>query len=371
MKNFLKDTIFTRFFGLAFAAVVVSHLMLLVLLFLFLGDQFPPRPPVFKPPAVTSHVEPRSPNKTDVLAHEKRAEFDDPMLGFALILGLQFVGLAVATWIGSRMLAKPIQRLAEAASQIGDQLNAPALAEVGPLEVRQAAIIFNKMQAKINSQLEERGRFLAAVSHDLRTPLTRMYLRLEHLDNASIKEKLQRDVEEMRRMLDATLAYLRNHSLANQRNQTGQLLDVYALVEAIVDDAREQGMAVSLQGEAQPILATPQNLRRCLNNLIENAVFYGQCAEVMLSDHSDRLLITVSDHGPGLPEDALLQVFEPFYRMTSARTSHSGGVGLGLSIAREIVRQHAGELVLFNRKDRSGLSAQITLPRQQPDQFHH
>ena len=367
MKNFLKDTIFTRFFGLAFAAVVVSHLMLLVLLFLFLGDQFPPKPPAFKSPIDAPLIESRTPQKGDTLAHEKRAEFDDPMLGFALILGLQFIGLAVATWIGSRMLAKPIQKLAEAASQIGDQLNAPALEEVGPEEVRQAAIIFNKMQAKINSQLEERGRFLAAVSHDLRTPLTRMYLRLEHLDDASIKEKLQRDVEEMRRMLDATLAYLRNHSLANQRNQTGQLLDIQALLEAIVDDAQEQGMAVSLQGEAQAILATPQNLRRCLNNLIENAVFYGHCAQVVLDDHVDKLRITISDQGPGLPEDALLQVFEPFYRMTSARTSHSGGVGLGLNIAREIVRQHAGELVLFNRQDRSGLIAQITLPRQLPE----
>lgn len=286
-----------------------------------------------------------------------------PFLGFFISMLLQFLILALAAWWGSRSLAKPIQGLAQAARQIGDKLNPPALQESGPAEVRQAAQVFNQMQQKISTQLAERGRFLAAVSHDLRTPLTRMYLRVEHLDDGIAKNKLQQDIEEMRCMLDATLEYLRNNGQTANLNQLGQNLDIQALLEALVDDAQEQGKQVSLTGAAQLIVAIPSDLRRCFGNLLENALNYGKCAQISLYDSKTQLIIRISDQGPGIPEDALQQVFEPFYRLSAARSKNNGGVGLGLSIAREIVRQHAGELILFNNPEGLGLTAQITLPR--------
>lgn len=360
MKAIFSDTIFTRLFGLAIAAVIVSHVMTSILLWMFLSEHLPPHPPphlheaaqIF---AANGNQLPPPPHDDSVVS--------GPFLGFLVSMILQFLILTMAAWWGSRSLAKPIQGLARAASQIGDKLNAPALAESGPAEVRQAAQVFNKMQQKINAQLEERGRFLASVSHDLRTPLTRMYLRIEHLDDDENKIKLQQDIEEMRCMLDATLDYLRNNGQQDQLNQLGQVLDIQALLEALVDDAKEQGKNVTLSGSAMAIMAIPSDLRRCISNLMENAINYGTSAQLSLCDSTEQLVIRICDEGPGIPEEALQQVFEPFYRLSSSRNKNSGGVGLGLSIAREIVRQHAGELILFNHETGKGLTAQITLPR--------
>ncbi|MES2049403.1 MAG: ATP-binding protein [Pseudomonadota bacterium] len=365
MKNIVSDTIFTRLFGLAMAAVIISHIMTFILLFVFLGDHLPPHPPehrheasqIFGPQLMASHAPPYAP------PHHEDGLPSGPFLGFLMTMILQFFILAIAAWWGSRSLAKPIQGLARAASQIGEQLNTPALAENGPAEVRQAAQVFNKMQEKISAQLAERGRFLASVSHDLRTPLTRMYLRVEHLEDEASKSKLQQDIEEMRQMLDATLDYLRSNEQEDQINQLGQTFDIQALLEALVDDAKEQGKDLSLTGSAQVIVAIPADIRRCISNLLENAINYGNVARISLHDSAEQLIIRISDAGPGIPEDALLQVFEPFYRLSSSRNKNSGGVGLGLSIAREIVRRHAGELILFNQAGGSGLTAQIILPR--------
>lgn len=343
------------------AAVIVSHIMTFILLFVFLGDHLPPHPPerghetgqVFTPHFMPAPSPP----------HHEEGLLSGPFFGFLITMILQFIILAIAAWWGSRSLAKPIQGLARAASQIGAQLNAPPLVENGPAEVRQAAQVFNQMQEKISAQLAERGRFLASVSHDLRTPLTRMYLRVEHLEDEASKAKLQQDIEEMRDMLDATLDYLRSNEQEDQLSQLGQILDIQALMEALVDDAKEQGKDVSLSGSAQVIVAIPADLRRCINNLVDNAINYGTLARISLHDSPEQLIIRISDAGPGIPEDALLQVFEPFYRLSSSRNKNNGGVGLGLSIAREIVRRHAGELVLFNQAGGSGLTAQITLPR--------
>ena len=394
MKRFFSDTIFSRMFGLAMAAVIASHIMTFVLLFVFLGDHLPPHaPPRFEPaqPHSAPHTLAASPTLASpgpqlapappagLRPHPPRHDgslMSGPFFGFVVSMMLQLAFLAFAAWWGSRSLAKPIQGLADAASLIGDKLNAPALLESGPSEVRLAARLFNKMQQKIHTQLEERGRFLASVSHDLRTPLTRMYLRVEHLDNEREKDKLRQDIEEMRQMLDATLDYLRDstHGSAgndgNAVSQTsgqlykmGQSLDIEALLEVLTDDAREQGKEVTLTGHALPIMAIPADLRRCLNNLLENALNYGKSARISLDDSASQLIIRISDEGPGIPEDALLQVFEPFYRLSSSRNKHSGGVGLGLAIAREIARQHAGELLLYNNLPGPGLTAQLTLPR--------
>lgn len=401
MKRFFSDTIFSRMFGLAMAAVIASHIMTFVLLFVFLGDHLPPH----AEPRAELHSEPHRPHSAPhtVVAdpaldfpgaqlapappdnfrpHSPRHDgslMSGPFFGFVVSMMLQLAFLALAAWWGSRSLAKPIQGLADAASLIGDKLNAPALLESGPSEVRQAARLFNTMQQKIHTQLEERGRFLASVSHDLRTPLTRMYLRVEQLDNEREKDKLRQDIEEMRQMLDATLDYLRDSTHGAESNDSnaagqtsgqlgklGQSLDIEALLEVLTDDAREQGKPVTLTGNALPIMAMPADLRRCLSNLLENALNYGKSAHISLHDSASQLVIRISDEGPGIPEDALLQVFEPFYRLSSSRSKHSGGVGLGLAIAREIARQHAGELLLYNNQPGPGLTAQLTLPRTSP-----
>lgn len=339
MKPVLPDTVFTRLFGLVLAAIVVSHALTFVLLMVFWGDRFPPPPP--PPPSVMQgHVPP------------------PPPLGFWISISIQCIALTVAAWFGARTLAQPIQRLAMAATLLGENLNNPAIEESGPAEARQAARIFNCMQNRIRSQIDERGRFLAAVSHDLRTPLTRIKLRVERLTGESVKNRLREDINEMTAMLNATLDYLRGEA----QTESWQLLDIQALVHSVADDAQETGQDITVSGDAKPLLAQPATLRRCVLNLVENAVRYGQKAHLSLIDAPDQLIIEIRDEGPGIPEDQMEQVFEPFFRLESSRNKTTGGVGLGLAIAREAVRRCGGELTLRNAEG-GGLIANINLPR--------
>jgi signal transduction histidine kinase len=374
MKLLFPDTVFTRLFGLVLAAIVASHVMMLILLAMLFGDRFPPPPPpavamassslsppphpgpwtdrAFPPPPATEMQHPALP---------PRPHPSPPPLFPRIWIGqlVQLLTLSVAAWFGARMLARPIQHLASAAAQLGENLDSPALEENGPAEARQAARIFNRMQKRIRSQIEERGRFLAAVSHDLRTPLTRMKLRVERLIEEPAKNKLREDINEMTAMLNATLDYLRDEA----QTQAWQLLDIQALVDSIAEDAREASQDVTVSGYARPLLAQPAALQRCLSNLVENALRYGQKARLSLLDAPDHLVIEVRDEGPGIPEAQIEQVFEPFFRLESSRNKATGGVGLGLSIAREAVRRHGGELTLRNAES-GGLIARLSLPRQ-------
>ncbi|MFZ6778953.1 ATP-binding protein [Undibacterium sp. Ji83W] len=339
MKKLLRDTIFSRLFGLAMAAVVVSHIVTFILLFVFLGDHRPPPSPEHMPP------------------HPPHGILHGPFLGFCLSMAIQLLLLAVAAWIGSRSLARPMQKLAAAASTLGNHEQPLAIPETGPEEARQSAKVFNQMQERLFQQMEERERFLAAVSHDLRTPLTRMKLRIEQLQNETTGEKLLDDVEEMRMMLDATLDYLRGSE------ESRQMLDITSLMAAIVDNMQDEGKAVSMHGEARPLAALPNELRRCISNLLENAIAYGKTAQVSMHDSQHELLICIEDQGPGIPEADLEKVFAPFVRLAISRNKNTGGVGLGLSIAREVARRHQGSLILKNRPEHQGLIAELRLPR--------
>ncbi|MFZ6759014.1 ATP-binding protein [Undibacterium sp. Ji50W] len=340
MKRLFRDTIFSRLFGLAMAAVVVSHIATFILMFVFLGDhRQPPRP--------GPHLH----------HHQAPGLLDGPLMGFTLSMLLQLLVLAIAAWIGSRSLARPMQDLAAAASTLGDAKKPTPIPETGPEEARQSALVFNQMQQRLYQQMEERERFLVAVSHDLRTPLTRMKLRLVQLHEDGNGEKLLQDIEEMRLMLDATLEYLRGSE------ETLQMLDVSSLVTAIVDNMQDEGKAISMQGTAKPLLAFPNELRRCLCNVLENAIFYGTSADICLQDSDAELVIRITDQGPGIPERELENVFSPFVRLATSRNKNSGGVGLGLSIAREIARRHRGSLILSNRTEGTGLVAELHLPR--------
>lgn len=272
---------------------------------------------------------------------------------------LLFAVLAVS-FFAVRWLTRPLSTLAAAADELGKDIRRPPLDESGPLEVRNAARAFNKMQRRLGRFMEERTRILAAVSHDLKTPITRLRLRLEQIDDETLRAKFERDLVDMQTLVQDSLDFMRGMALP----ETTQALDINALLESLRDDAEDTGRTVSVQGEARtPYPAKPLALKRCLGNLIENAIRYGQRAEIEVHDDTTELTLIISDHGPGIPEDALTRVFEPFYRLEPSRNLQTGGSGLGLSIARNIARGHGGELRLENRTDGHGLRALLTLPR--------
>lgn len=355
MKRFLPDTLFARLFGLVLAAMVASHVIIGVVIGSGLIDRRPPPPPPdFGAPGL-------APPPPELGGRHPGPPPRDPTRLW-LILAIQFAALTGAAWIGAHMLARPVRDLADAASRLGENIDEPPMEETGPAEARRAAQVFNRMQERIRSQLEARSRFLAAVSHDLRTPLTRMKLRVEQLDAATPgRDKLQDDIAEMASMLDATLNYLRGES----QSEAWQWFDVQALAESIAEDARENGDEVTVSGNASPLRAQPSALRRCLGNLVENAVRYGGKAEIALTETAASLVIEIRDHGPGIPENRMAQVFEPFVRLEESRNRNSGGVGLGLAIAREAARRHGGDLTLRNAPD-GGLVARLALPRTTP-----
>jgi protein-histidine pros-kinase len=331
MRKLIPDTIFSRLFLLLFVTLSLSF---------FVGRE------VF---SSFGHPHTIDPNHLS----------SQPFKPWALVMRL--FGTALAAWIAARWLSMPINQMANAARELGENLERTPLDETrGPSEVRQASRVFNQMQARLKLQLAERDRFLAAVSHDLRTPITRLKLRAEKIDAQDLQNDIQGDINEMTVMIDATLDYLRGDG----RPEESRLLDVSALVHSLAENAEEQGEAVTVSGVAQPIMVPPMVLQRCLNNLIENALRYGNRADIKLDDSGDKLVISIHDAGAGIPEDQLEAVFAPFYRLDQSRNRHTGGVGLGLSIARDIAQKLGGTLALTNAPE-GGLVAILALPRRQ------
>lgn len=349
LKKLIPATMFSRLFGLVFLSVSISHLSFMVLV---LKDRPPPPPPrdAFTAPMRTIAANPINRNQDYPLS---------PKNFFWVILTIQFLLVVVAARYGSRMMVKPIEELAQAAARLSHDLNSPPIAVNGPEEAKTAIKVFNQMQTKIVKDIDARARFLAAVSHDLRTPLTRLRLRLETLSlEHATATKLQTDINEMATLIDATLDFLRTDS-----EQTDwQLIDINALLQALVDDATELGMPVELYGSTKPILGLSIWLRRAIQNLIENGVRYGNRVEVQVVDTETELHIVINDFGAGIPENCLASVIEPFVRLEESRNKNTGGIGLGLSIAAEAIRCQGGELKLAN-KSNGGLSATIVLKR--------
>jgi signal transduction histidine kinase len=277
------------------------------------------------------------------------------LLTLAVLLA-SVIGLAL---LAVRWLTRPLAVLATAADELGHDIRRPPLPEDGPAEVRRAAAAFNTMQARIQTYLREREHMLAAVSHDLRTPITRLRLRAELIEDETLRAKFAHDLAEMEAMTAAALDFLRGAG----RDEAVQPVDVMALLESLQADMEETGYEVSVQGGAHaPYPARPLALKRLLTNLIENAIKYGERAAVSVEDDAAQLRIVVADNGPGIPEAEIERVFEPFYRVEGSRSRATGGVGLGLSVARDIARAHGGELTLRNRAG-GGLEAILTLPR--------
>jgi len=341
----LPATLFGRLALLLAAAVVASHVLALTLMF-ELRPQAPHPPP---PPAAQGAAGP-PPHRT---AGPPRLH-----TGLLIDISVRLAALLLAAWVGARWLSQPMRRLATAARELGGDIARPPLPEDGTLECREASRVFNQMQARIRRQLEERDRFVAAVSHDLRTPLTRLRLRTEALPGAEDRAAFTRDIAEMDGMIRATLDHLRGVALG----EPVAPIDLQALLHSLADDYADGGHRVAVQGQAAPLPGQAGALRRCIDNLVGNAVRYGGGAEITLSDDGQAVRIAVRDHGPGLPEQELDRVFEPFYRAEASRNRAHGGVGLGLSIARDIAERHHGSLHLSNAEG-GGLRATLVLPR--------
>lgn len=264
------------------------------------------------------------------------------------------------TLLATRAALGPLGRFTRAAERLGKNLDAPPIAEAGAREVRRAARTLNRMQARIRESIAERSRLLAAISHDLKTPLTRLRLHAEFIrEDPELRAALLQEVEIMQAMTRSVIDVLRGGE-----GEAIRTVDVYALVEQLAADATELGAQVTIRGRA-PVLYLGRSLalRRALVNLLDNARQHaGGVVEILVKDGPDALRICVSDRGPGIPQSELVRMLEPFQRLEPSRNPTTGGSGLGLAIARSIVRAHGGELELRNRAG-GGLEVWVTLPR--------
>ena len=282
-----------------------------------------------------------------------------PSSRFLFDLLLRLATVIVLSLIAVRLVTRPLSTLASAAEELGRDIHRPPLEEKGTVEVRRAAHAFNTMQSRLVQYIQERTRILAAVSHDLKTPITRLRLRTELLRDPEMQRKFGRDLEEMESMVSATLDFTRGLDHVEPVRE----VDMMALLESLQADAQELGQRVTVSGQARaPYKAYPQSLKRCIVNLLDNALKYGGEAHIRVEDSREVLRIAISDNGPGIPENEIDKVFEPFYRVEASRNRSTGGTGLGLSIARNNARAHGGDLQLKNRAD-GGLEAVLLLPR--------
>jgi signal transduction histidine kinase len=276
-----------------------------------------------------------------------------------LTLGMLLAVVLVLSSVAVRWLSRPLQTLADAAEALGKNIHRPPLPEDGPTEVQQAAQAFNTMQSRLVRYIEDRTQVLAAMSHDLKTPLTRMRLRAELMEDDDTRQRFEKDLAEMEAMVKDALAALRG--LDGPAESVP--VDMSALLESLQADNEEMGRAVAITGNAgAPLVGDPARLRRCLGNLIDNAVIYGGRAWVEVDDSPKQLTIRIHDDGPGIPEALLERVFDPFYRLEGSRSRDTGGSGLGLNIARNIARAAGGDVSLRNRPE-GGLEALVVLPR--------
>ncbi|HQS02230.1 MAG: hypothetical protein B7Y07_01450 [Halothiobacillus sp. 24-54-40] len=281
-------------------------------------------------------------------------------MGWLLLLGvLVIVGIGFVV----RRLTRPLDALAIAATRLPKHLDQAPLDEHGPREVARAARAFNRMQSDIKRMIEARGQALAGVSHDLRLPITRLRLRIAHLPDYALKQKIEADLTEMDDMIGHTLAFLR----AGTPSEPMVAFDLNALLDILCEDMTLLGAHIERHGQAeQPIKTRPQALQRALQNILENARRYGNGhIDLYLSESRDHLTLSIEDRGPGISEADRERVFEPYVRLESSRARHTGGSGLGLAIARAIVRGMGGDILILPREG-GGTRVQISLPKTTP-----
>jgi signal transduction histidine kinase len=280
---------------------------------------------------------------------------------FIIELGLLTVMLSIVLYAMTRTITRPLGDLAKAADAVGRGTAVQPLQERGARELKRATRAFNAMQERLNRYLDSRTRVLAAMSHDLRTPITRLRLRVESIEDEALRTRCVEDLDEMTRMVRGALSMFRG---LNDEEAT-VAVDLDALLQELQRRYGEVNASVAIEGRAAaPLAGKPLALKRCLGNLVDNALQYGEHATIAVADSADQLTIRVLDDGPGIPEAELERVFEPFYRLENSRNRATGGTGLGLSIARDVAQAHGGSLTLANRSS-GGLEAKLVLPRLQ------
>jgi signal transduction histidine kinase len=276
------------------------------------------------------------------------------------VLAIQLGLLLLITWLAVRLATRPLAWLANAAESLSPSGGGKPLREGGPTEVAKAVSAFNAMQDRIAAYLRERLQILAAISHDLQTPITRMKLRTETMDESPLRAKLIDDLDEMQHLVREGVAYARS---AHGASEASLKLDLDAFLDSLVFDYQDTGKDVVLaECVGAPIFTRPHALRRVIGNLIDNAVKYAGAAEVEVVRAADGgIAVSVLDRGPGIPEPELDAVLQPFYRLEASRNRDSGGAGLGLAIAQQLTLSLNAKLVLENREG-GGLRATLSLP---------
>jgi two-component system osmolarity sensor histidine kinase EnvZ len=292
----------------------------------------------------------------EIVTNRKRLFSSTTYIFVLWMVGTAMILFGVAT-IFMRNQVRPIRRLAAAADNFGKGRDAPNFKPEGAREVRQAASAFIAMRDRIQRQIQQRTEMLAGVSHDLRTPLTRMKLQLAMLGNGDGVKELASDVTEMEHMLEGYLAFARGEG-----SEEPVATDLSALLDEVAQQVRRRGDAVDLHCEGSIQVPLRRNaFKRCLTNLIENAVRFADHVSVRAGQRGNAVELTIDDDGPGIPADKRDDVFKPFFRLEASRNRGTGGVGLGLTIARDVVRSHGGEVTLDD-SPAGGLRARIRLP---------
>ena len=319
------------------------------------GTQLPPNHPFFDPlPRGVVWLTVTTPS-------EPPAPWRSPGFATAFIV-MTVLGAIMILW-AVRQLTAPVRTLADAAERLGrDVINAPNRPEVGPTEIVTAALAFNTMASRIRRFVQDRTFLLTAIGHDLRTPITRLKLRAEYMEDDEQRMKMLADLDEMESMVAATLAFGRDIAASEAVGR----MDLAVLLRTILDEAADgdpdHAQALSYTGpEHLPVQARPLSLKRALTNLIGNALKYGDAARVTLGVLQPNVAqIFIDDDGPGIGAENTDFVFEPFRRLETSRNRETGGSGLGLSIARNIIRAHGGDITLHNRD--VGLRVTVSLP---------
>ncbi|MGP3713144.1 ATP-binding protein [Brucella sp. RRSP16] len=275
------------------------------------------------------------------------------------VFALQMLLLLLCAWYAVRQTTRPLAYLATAADTLDPNKAGPALSEAGPREVAHAARAFNAMRERIVHYLEERVQILAAISHDLQTPITRMRLRADMADDSPQKDKLANDLAEIERLVQDGIAYARS---SHSNGEKTSRIDLSSFIDSIAYDYQDTGKPVTVLGIVRGTASTkPHALRRILTNLIDNALKYGGEAELSVEWRDSEIVISVLDHGPGIPDDKLEAAMQPFFRLEQSRNRETGGTGLGLAIAEQLVTTIGGSIALRNRPE-GGLVAEVVLP---------
>lgn len=278
-----------------------------------------------------------------------------------LILGAELIvfgSIFIFVWSINRF-TKPLRKFQKAAEELGIDLHTKPLDIYGPQVVRETAIALNKMQARIQDLIRDRTQILAAISHDLRTPITRMRIRTQFVPDQNLQDNLTHDLEEMEQMINETLAFAR----ADANTESKVQIDLVSLLQTICEDMEDMGHDIRFfcRWNRIPFYGKPLALKRAFTNLINNAIRYGKHVQVSLSVRGKNCFVKVEDEGPGIPEHELEQVFSPFYRGEHSRSRDTGGVGLGLAVTKDIIQAHSGQIRLQNKKPH-GLRVSVILP---------